>query len=372
MKRRKPLQVAVWVFLVGGVFGFRSGHAAQPEIELLINETTSIDEITPHTALPKEPINITVNRINGQLLRNKDVSINWHCPVGAFRSLDDHQVSWTAPTQHGVFPIDLVIQWRERTITRRITVLVMIPMENHLKGKPFLASQKESNSKVSRAIKDQFDDEGEMEGAPMMMGLGGFQSLKYYAETLPARISKVKPKSNLYAKREYYLKIPTGLIEVTPQNEEIYLTPHLQIKDFKCKGDKGYPQYICLNPSLLMKLEAIQDELKYLDIPCDRLTILSGYRNPPYNKRIGNVKFSRHTYGDAADFYVDQDHNGLMDDLNRDGKITVKDAEMLRSIIERVEDFGAPHGGIGVYPPKRKWGRGPFVHVDTRGFRARW
>jgi len=343
-----------------------------PEIELLIDDTSTIAEITPFNVLPNTSVRLSVHRVNGQWADPRDVAVVWHCPAGKIEAISPLEIRWTAPRHHGMFPMDLVIQWKALTLTRRVTLLVLIPMESHAKGRAWAAHQRKVDKEKKRVDQENGEDPEEgWVGMPLAsIGLNGLQSLKYYAETLPSRLKAMKPRSRIYARREYYLNIPKGLIEVTPENEHLYLTPHYRLKDFKCKGEKGTSQYICLDPALLMKLEAIQDELNDLKIPCDRLTIMSGYRTPPYNRRLGNVKFSRHTYGDAADIYVDQDGDGRMDDLNKDGKINIQDAQMLRTVIERVEDRGAPLGGIGVYPPKK--GRGPFVHVDTRGFRARW
>ena len=76
-------------------------------------------------------------------------------------------------------------------------------------------------------------------------------------------------------------------------------------------------------------------------------------------------------YGDAADIFIDADSNGVMDDLNGDGKVTTEDARYLARVVERVE---AAHpelvGGLGSYRARR--GHGPFIHVDTRGHVARW
>jgi hypothetical protein len=76
-------------------------------------------------------------------------------------------------------------------------------------------------------------------------------------------------------------------------------------------------------------------------------------------------------YGDAADVFVDNDHNGVGDDLNRDGRADVHDAEVVGQAAERVErNHRSLVGGIGVYSPC--CGHGPFTHIDVRGFRARW
>jgi hypothetical protein len=54
-----------------------------------------------------------------------------------------------------------------------------------------------------------------------------------------------------------------------------------------------------------------------------RVQVMSGFRTPRYNKSGGNTggraNLSRHMYGDASDIFVDNDGNGTMDDLNRDG-----------------------------------------------------
>ena len=76
-------------------------------------------------------------------------------------------------------------------------------------------------------------------------------------------------------------------------------------------------------------------------------------------------------YGDASDIYVDGNGDGRMDDLNGDGKVTVADAKYLAAIADQVEGRHPElTGGIGIY--RATGAHGPFVHVDTRGFVARW
>lgn len=63
----------------------------------------------------------------------------------------------------------------------------------------------------------------------------------------------------------------------------------------------------------------------------------------------------------------------MMDDLNRDGKIDYRDAGVLYDIIDEMygRTFYVPFvGGLGRYRKSRS--HGPFVHVDVRGFHARW
>ncbi|MGB7063240.1 MAG: D-Ala-D-Ala carboxypeptidase family metallohydrolase [Candidatus Zixiibacteriota bacterium] len=169
-------------------------------------------------------------------------------------------------------------------------------------------------------------------------------------------------------------KRPKGFVEVSEENAETLLSPHFKLKQFVCKQEGGYPKYVVLRERLLLKLELILENTNQRGYRCETFEILSGYRTPYYNKTIGNVKYSRHVYGDAADIFIDEDPvDGMMDDLNRDGKMDYKDAGVIYDIID--EMYGRPWyerflGGLGRY--KKTSNHGPFVHVDARGFRARW
>jgi uncharacterized protein YcbK (DUF882 family) len=107
----------------------------------------------------------------------------------------------------------------------------------------------------------------------------------------------------------------------------------------------------------------------------EHVFVMSGFRTPRYNKGGGNTagraNLSRHMYGDGADVYVDNDRDGQPDDLNRDGRVNTEDARLFGEAAARVEaKHPALVGGIGIY--KACCGHGPFTHIDTRGYRARW
>jgi len=167
---------------------------------------------------------------------------------------------------------------------------------------------------------------------------------------------------------------PAGFIEVTEDNAGTLLSPHFRLKQFLCRQNGGYPKYIVLKESLLLKLELILSEVNARGYPCDTFHIMSGYRTPYYNKAIGNVKYSRHIYGGAADIFIDEHpRDNMMDDLNGDGKIDFKDAAVVYELIDRL--YGKPFyqgfaGGLARY--KKTENHGPFVHVDVRGRRTRW
>jgi len=180
------------------------------------------------------------------------------------------------------------------------------------------------------------------------------------------------PKPSQIKDSKHYI-VPDGFVEVTPENEGSKLSPHFSLKEFVSKQKSNHPKYLFLQNKLLLKLEMIRKELILEGIPVSNMVVMSGYRTPYYNKAIGNVKLSRHVFGDAADIFIDNDGNYRMDDINKDAKYTIEDAKVMASIVESLakrESFKGLLGGLGVYGPKPH--RGAFIHVDTRGFKARW
>jgi len=170
--------------------------------------------------------------------------------------------------------------------------------------------------------------------------------------------------------------LPDGFIEVTPENENLPISTSFRLRDFLTHDQQNvWPKVLVLRLPLLDKLELIVQALEQRGRPTT-LRVMSGFRTPQYNslgvgRAGGRARDSRHMYGDAADVYVDADGDGRMDDLDRDGRITVKDAGWLARLAEEVEaDYPAMTGGIGVYRANAV--HGPFVHVDVRGTPARW
>ncbi len=167
---------------------------------------------------------------------------------------------------------------------------------------------------------------------------------------------------------------PPGFVEVTRENENTWVSPHFQLKQFVCKQKSDYPRYLVLRERLLLKLEFLLEKVNQQGIACNSFTIMSGFRTPYYNRAIGNVQYSRHVWGGAADIFVDETpRDGIMDDLNGDGVVNREDASWLHRLVESLykkPDYESFIGGLGLYGANAA--HGPFVHVDARGFRARW
>lgn len=167
---------------------------------------------------------------------------------------------------------------------------------------------------------------------------------------------------------------PKGFIRLSDSNDDLWVSDHYRMRDFQCKLD-GTTKYLIVRTDALVKLEILQHELETKHgLKFDKFTIMSGYRTPFYNAKIGNeTGYSRHLYGDAMDIYIDQDRDGNMDDVNRDGRIDTGDARFLLRVAEKIDEsaeWGWLKGGAGVYHANAA--HGPYIHVDARGYVARW
>lgn len=170
--------------------------------------------------------------------------------------------------------------------------------------------------------------------------------------------------------------LPAGFIEVTRENQDTYVSEHFRLRDFLTKDQFDvWPKYLVLRPELIDKLELVLSDLAQRGIEVREVRVLSGFRTPRYNTSGGDPRgrasLSRHMYGDAADIFLDANGDGRMDDLDRNGRVDLRDARVMEAAVERVER-AHPRllGGAGVYPATGA--HGPFIHIDTRGYRARW
>ncbi len=136
-----------------------------------------------------------------------------------------------------------------------------------------------------------------------------------------------------------------------PQRPVVYPTathysPNFTRAELECRGSECNGKEPPREVEKRLTLLAADLELLRHELGDDVLGINSGYRCPVHNKRVGGAAGSRHMVGDAAD-------------------LAVPSGEQARyfAAAERVPAF--KNGGIGVYP-------GGAVHVDRRGYKARW
>ncbi|HEX5759715.1 MAG TPA: D-Ala-D-Ala carboxypeptidase family metallohydrolase [Thermoanaerobaculia bacterium] len=228
---------------------------------------------------------------------------------------------WTAPAASGLYPITIHQRPSGRTMT--LNVFVMVPASEAKRGE-----------------------------------INGYRLGSY-----PAEPFRDLPE---------YLP-PRGFIEVTEALRDARVAPHFTLAQFLCRQESGFPKYVALRERLVLKLEMILEAVNASGNPADTLHIQSGYRTPHHNHTRSRGRYSRHIYGDAADLFVDQDRNGRMDDLDGNGRLGNGDADALRWIVEGIDDrptLAEYVGGLGFY--RGTHSHGPYLHVDTRGYVARW
>jgi hypothetical protein len=169
---------------------------------------------------------------------------------------------------------------------------------------------------------------------------------------------------------------PSGFIEVTPQNQDTPLSDHFKIRDFLPHDQQNvWPKYVVIDMKMIDKDELVLQDLKEHGINPNGVRVLSGFRTPQYNVGGGDPRgraaLSRHMYGDANDIFIDNDGDGQMDDLNHDGRVNIADAKVIQDAVNRVERaHPSLIGGCGIYSGTSA--HGPFTHIDTRGYPARW
>ena len=195
----------------------------------------------------------------------------------------------------------------------------------------------------------------------------------YFVGNWPGERGKIRAPRNAPADR---YRPPPGFIEVTRENADTRVSDHFRLRDFLTHDQVNvWPKFLVLEMRNVDKLELVLADLQRRGIDVKGVRVMSGFRTPQYNKSggdpSGRAGLSRHMYGDAADIFIDSNGDGVMDDLNHDGRSSIEDSRVVSQAVDRVE---AAHpelvGGAGVYPAES--GHGPFIHIDTRGYRARW
>ena len=137
---------------------------------------------------------------------------------------------------------------------------------------------------------------------------------------------------------EYKAVDPLAAAPLIRAFPDAQISKNFRLSEFR-PGRHTY-EYIRISPTLIRVLEEIRAQAGRPVI------VTSGYRPPDYNREVGGVSNSTHIDGLAADIYCE----GLTTD-------------QLYDICDQVI---GQQGGVGHYP------QSGIVHVDVRGYRARW
>jgi len=278
-------------------------------------DVVSPDRVRALTVLPGETVKFEV------VARGSESGYLARPAAGRLVALGAGRWGWTAPPAPGHYPIQVVTPDGRDSVT--LQALVVVPY-------------------------------GRLQGEV----LNGYRIGRYPAKPLRGQ-ARYQP--------------PAGFVEVTRENENVLVSPHFRLKQFLCKQPGGSRKYVVLDERLLLALEYVLERVNQAGYRAATFHVMSGYRTPAYNRSLGNLQYSLHQWGAAADIFIDENGDGRMDDLNRDGRSDIRDAEVLYRLIDdaaaRPEGQGLI-GGVGKYPSTAS--HGPFVHVDVRNRRARW
>jgi hypothetical protein len=118
----------------------------------------------------------------------------------------------------------------------------------------------------------------------------------------------------------------------------------LTISAFDCYDGTPVPkEYYGNVEDLIKQLKALQNAIG------GKIKIVSGYRTPSHNLKIGGVTNSQHTIGTGTDFR---------------SSTNLTPTQIANTIERLISEGKMKQGGVGIYPN--------YVHYDTRGTRARW
>ncbi len=163
-----------------------------------------------------------------------------------------------------------------------------------------------------------------------------------------------------------YKKILKGTQYYLITKKDVYrkIVGNVRVKDLMSK-DKRYCECTCfsddtlvwgIDKRILFKVLELQNNLESKGYNRNGFSIRNGHRHPAYNEKIGGASLSRHIRGEAVDM--------IISDINMDGKYTDADKQIIIDVCDK--EVIKNKGGIGRYPGSRT------VHIDVRGFRARW
>jgi uncharacterized protein YcbK (DUF882 family) len=122
----------------------------------------------------------------------------------------------------------------------------------------------------------------------------------------------------------------------------------------------------CLvNPKTRNFYKALKDTLTQNGYSANLLVISTKrvkWHNALQVKFSGAAKESKHLTGDAIDF--------LVFDINKDGNSDSEDVDIVFDMLDKL--IIKDKGGIGTYKTEKAFINRQMIHIDCRGYKARW
>jgi len=277
-------------------------------------------------------------------------SINWDTQNGSWINPDNDKITFFTPKISGTYPITILYKENKQF---KVDYGDSSPQEKN--------EETTRQAEIHLIVQYPFDRYvGSIEGYPI-----GFY---------PDENEKNAPPVVANHKDKY--QPPSWFIKVTKENSGLYISKHFKLGDFTTPRDNSDFTFIALSKNLVNKLEMIIKKLNDSGTTVSNLYILKGFESPvtfEKKRKEGYTisKYSRHQYGDSVAFIIDENNDGVMDDLNGDGNVDITDLEKVKSVITLIESQQGEYGGLGLIMSDKEF-KTPYIQIDTRGFGSRW
>jgi hypothetical protein len=282
---------------------------------------------------------------------SRSTDYRWRVPFGKVQRFGENQIEWLAPTRPGHYPIECEIESQGKL--------------------SYAAGDAEGRSRELPAVRAsttfhflvpyEFDAEGQgvIEGSPI--GVYPNENAK-------------EVKAVIADHRDRY-RAPRWFVAVTSATRELFVSDHFRLREFVPSAPKDATTFFPYNANLCRALEAVVADLKTSETAEPHLRILRGFVSPYEAERLRRagarlLTWNRYQYGDGVLVVANDNASEKMGDLNRDGKVDVRDAEKLARVINGVQKrLGLP-GWSGVYAerPDKTLPETPMVGFDVRGW----
>ena len=134
-----------------------------------------------------------------------------------------------------------------------------------------------------------------------------------------------------------------GVTDTGIKKLNIPLSKNFKKSEFTCRDGTEVPPELMDNlRELVQNLQIIRDHIG------KPIHVISGYRTPKYNRRIGGARKSQHMKAKAADIRI----KGM------------SPKEIREIVVTLIKEGKIKKGGVGLYKT--------FVHYDVRGRNTRW
>ncbi|MBM3333231.1 hypothetical protein FJY63_01075 [Candidatus Sumerlaeota bacterium] len=365
--RRLLVAVAVATAIILGLFGRQPSRALAQNTEPVVAKTATL-EAAIRTGLRTQYENTVL------LESNQPVPLLLDCNAPSFSSFDQ-RVRWSCdrgqvdleatglrnqfypPAQSAVSTVEARIQFYQRE-ARQPKPVVMFEHSVTLRAISPSPGSLLHNSEI-----------------------GGFNMGEYADPTDP----NAQRGDDVRLSPEQFLP-PRAFYLVDDESRQLAISRYFRLGDFALDNpwfSLGKRQYIALDPGLVRKIEDLVDELKRSGLPGEKIRFICAFRPPsctkgPFGQGGGeplDQPFSLHLYGKAVDLVLDADGDQRLDDLDGDGRLSVRDTipliRCVNALDRRYRAQKLPlYGSLAVYEQhtfQHPSVRSPYVHIAIGG-----